>query len=185
MRVLFILALFDQQIVGLADEGNQTIIKTIDELPSDQQPEKPLGQPLEQPLDLSLAQPLDKPFDPPGANDTVENIPPVKDTQVTELIQDSPIDDSDEDVPLLMEGFDIGEDVQVVDDQPSTETIDSPETFDLNRQSMAPLFVTLIFVVIVAVTVFNNRRKIIGYIVEGSRNSAQKRRNYQYSRLNA
>ena len=52
-------------------------------------------------------------------------------------------------------------------------------------QSNAPIFITLLFVLTVCILGFNNRRKIIGYIIEGTRASANKRRNYQYSRLNA
>jgi hypothetical protein len=61
----------------------------------------------------------------------------------------------------------------------------SDKLFDSENQSSVPILIALIFIVMFVFIGFNNRRKLIGYVVEGARSSAQKRRSYQYSRLNA
>lgn len=58
---------------------------------------------------------------------------------------------------------------------------DSDQHASLSSQTSPVLFIFLL-VVAIAIGLFINRRKIMGYILEGNK-SGNRRRNYQYSRL--
>jgi len=105
---------------------------------------------------------------------------PETDSSETDAQSDYILDDLPKAEPVKILEKDISPAPPV--DPLETDNVQDP-TFDLNVQSKAPIFITLLFVLVVVVIAFNNRRKIIGYIVEGGRAGAQKRRNYQYSRL--
>lgn len=66
-------------------------------------------------------------------------------------------------------------------DHPDAILSDSNENASLSTQTSPILFIFLL-VVAIALGLFINRRKIMGYILEGNK-SGNRRRNYQYSRL--
>ena len=121
-----------------------------------------------------------------------DEMPVIGDTEnVPEIPESEPEADSESPIADILDELPKADPVAIIEkaispeppvDHIETDIVQDP-TFDLNVQSKAPIFITLLFVLTVVVIAFNNRRKIVGYIVEGGRSGAQKRRNYQYSRL--
>jgi len=185
MRILLFLVFLNQSVIGLAEDGvdvpaagAEAAVEAVE--PAD------AGEPADIPEPAEIDPPAPEEISPPDSPISEEE------EDVENAVIESPENDEPvgEPAETLEDGGMAGIDIpdapadEITGDEISSEA-DDDEINGLPSQSYAPLFITFIFVVTVAVVGFQNRRKIIGYIVEGSRNSAQKRRNYQYSRLNA
>ena len=96
--------------------------------------------------------------------------------QILKIFTDLSLDLPDN-LPEVIEkgGFELG-------DPPSDDLLDdSNQHASISSQTSPVLFIFLL-VVAIAIGLFINRRKIMGYILEGNK-SGNRRRNYQYSRL--
>ena len=67
-------------------------------------------------------------------------------------------------------------------DPPSDDLSDDSDQHPSLSSQTSPVLFIFLLVVAIAIGLFINRRKIMGYILEGNK-SGNRRRNYQYSRL--
>lgn len=137
-------------------------------------------------VSYSLSDPEPEPEIPPAqidsepiVNDDQDNIKDDSnqdDPNIKQLSEDLSLDLPDN-LPEVIEkgGFELG-------DPPSDDLLDdSNQHASISSQTSPVLFIFLL-VVAIAIGLFINRRKIMGYILEGNK-SGNRRRNYQYSRL--